>query len=216
VYGEYGITDRFAVELYFPFLYRQTLTRIVGTSGRVINPGDEYTGIADANVELKYNLLSSGNFVVSAGLLFGLPIGTTNGGDTQLMQSGDGEFNQRLMAYAGYSVPNTNLYFAGGAGVNNRTKDFSDSFHGQLEAGYVLGNVSFHLKSYIVQSFFNGEAATSANGIFSNNLEYISYGPEVNVNITDQLGVGASVFFASQGRSVLAAPSIGGGVFYTW
>lgn len=215
LYAEYGITDKFTVVGYVPF-FRNTLNeRQFRTSGR-IEPGDSFNSIGDINIGLQYSLLKKGSFVMSTSLTLGLPTGSTNGGDTELLQTGDGEFNQLLKIHGGYSFYPAPFYTSFGLGINNRTKNFSDEFHAFAEVGYIANKFIGILKLYVVESFQNGSKVVSQNGIFSNNTEFLSIGPEVAYNITDKFGATASVAFALSGQNILAAPSINGGFYLSF
>ncbi|NJM26575.1 MAG: hypothetical protein HC859_14985, partial [Bacteroidia bacterium] len=98
-YGEYGITDRFTGIVYLPFFVRSTLNEVrYNQSGNSI-PGDAVNSLGDAEVSLKYGLIVNKPIVMSATLTLGLPLGETRGGDQQILQTGDGEFNQMLRDY---------------------------------------------------------------------------------------------------------------------
>lgn len=145
----------------------------------------------------------------------GIPTGNDAGGTTRLLQSGDGEFNQLLTLEAGYSIPKTNIFLSALVGVNNRTRGFSEEFHYGLEAGITfMKNFTAIMKIRAVESFFNGEAPNTQNGIFSNNTEYFSYTPELIYTIKDTFGLVASAGFALSGKNILASPNWSFGLFY--
>jgi len=213
LYGEYGIADKFDAIAYVPFVARQTLNSVKFSSG-IMQDGDELTSIGDAQIGVKYGIRQNQKLVISATLLLGLPIGDDSGGETELLQTGDGEFNQMVLLEAGYSF-DFPLYANVGIGINNRTRGFSEEFRATAELGYkwkdkLLGS----LKSEIVESFMNGEPEGSAgNGIFSNNIEYVSFGPEVSYWMKDNLGLTIGVQGAFSGSFILAEPSYNFGVF---
>lgn len=215
-YGEFGITPKFTGVVYFPVFVRSTLNDVrFRQSGDVI-PGDEVNALGDAEIGVKYGLLSKGPVVVSLGLYLGLPLGEDSGGDGQILQTGDGEFNQKLQVEASHSFTNSPFYATALVGFNNRTNDFSDELHLGLEIGYVTTRFAGNLKAKNVSSFNNGDAQGAAgNTIFSNNTEYFSVTPELNYSIGTQWGLSASAAFAVSGRNILASPSYSLGVFYT-
>ncbi|MGI9542045.1 MAG: hypothetical protein ACR2MX_02235, partial [Cyclobacteriaceae bacterium] len=163
---------------------------------------------------LKYGLITDRPIVVSASLLLGLPIGKTAGGETGILQTGDGEFNQLVRLEASTSVGNG--YFTLLAGFNNRTNDFSDEVHYGFEVGYTYNEKLLGLvKVNGVSSLNNGNASGSAGStIFSNNTEFISIAPELNYNLSDKWGISGSAAFAVSGKNILAAPNYNLGVFY--
>ena len=213
IYGEYGISNKFDAIGYLPFITRLTLNDIRFSSGR-LQEGDELTAIGDAQLGLKYGIRQGKPLVISASLILGLPLGNSSGGNTGLLQSGDGEFNQMVMFDVGYGfkIP---LYANIGIGFNNRTEGFSEEFRLNAELGYTYKkklNVAFKLA--MVESFMNGDPEGSAgNGIFSNNIEYVSFGPELSYQFSKKFGVTTSYATASSGQFILAEPSYGFGVF---
>ena len=213
LYGEYGLSDRFTGFFYVPFI-RSTLNEQRQINSGLTTPGDEANSIGDATIGLAYGLKQSGAFVLNVSLALGLPLGDTRGGDTQLLQSGDGEFNQLIKLNAGYSFYPAPVYATAGIGFNNRTRDFSDEFHFNLEVGVTLAkNLNAALKINNVTSFNNGDPQASQTGIFSNNLEFLSIGPEIAYDINERFGVSANVLGAASGQNILASPSFGFGVF---
>ena len=215
IYGEYGISDKFTGVLYFPFFFRSTLNEQEFSQSGVIENGDELNSIGDISMGLQYQIFKKGNFSLSSSLILGIPLGEDMGGDTELLQSGDGEFNQLVRLHGGYSFYPKPLYIALGVGFNNRTQGFSDEFHLSFEAGYTVNEkLNMALKLYNLSSFQNGDASESQTGIFSNNLEYLSIGPEISYGFSDKFGVTGAIFGAFSGRNILASPSISGGLFY--
>ncbi len=214
LYAEYGFTNKIDGILYLPFVSRLTLNSVKYSSG-LVQKGDQYTGLGDADVGFKYGIRQNKSLVISASLILGLPIGKTDGGNSELLQTGDGEFNQLVMFDFGYGFKKpfyTNL----GIGFNNRTKDFSEEFRANIELGYEYKKkFILAFKASTVQSFENGEAkGSSGNGIFANNIEFTSYGVETSYRITEKLGATASYFTASSGQNVLAVPAYNFGLFW--
>ncbi len=65
-----------------------------------------------------------------------------------------------------------------------------------------------------VESLMNGDTGANANqGVFGNNIEYLSFMPEVVYKIKEHFGVTAAVGTAFSGRQVLANPSYEVGLF---
>lgn len=216
VYGEYGFTDRLAGIVYAPLFVRSTLNKVEYTSGRPTDPGDFVNSIGDVDVGLKYGIVKNGPVAVSIGLTLGLPLGETAGGDTGLLQTGDGEFNQLLTIEASRSFGD--LYATALLGLNNRTNNFSEEFRYGLEVGYTFGGkLLTQLRLYGVESFKNGtDAGGTGNAIFANDTEFLSLTPEVAYALTDRLGMTASVGLALRGEKILADPNYGIGVYLKW
>ncbi len=215
IYAEYGLTDKLTAVAFVPFLFRNTINRqefLVSTNEE---EGDESNSFGDFNIGLQYSLLQKGPFVLSTSLLLGVPSGETAGGESMILQSGDGEFNQLLRVHAGYSFYPKPFYAAAYAGVNNRTKDFSDEFHFGLEAGAAFQSGFFvALKLAVVESFMNGDASASQTGIFSNNTEFISFGPELAYSFGNNWSVAGSALGAFSGRNILASPMYSLGIVF--
>ena len=215
LYGEYGITDRLTGIVYFPFFSRATLNeQVSGTSGDLLAAGDAVNSVGDTDVTIKYGLIQNGPVVVSASLTLGLPLGNEAGGDTQVLQTGDGEFNQMITVEASRSFSAIGAYATVLLAFNNRTNNFSDEIRYGLEAGVTVKNFTLLGRLYSVESLENGnELETPSNGIFSNNLEFVSFSPELIYTYKEKYGVTASVGTAFSGKRVLARPAYSFGVF---
>lgn len=217
VYGEYGFTDRLTAKAYLPVLFRATLNEVQYEQSGRIEPGDQFTGLSDADLGISYALTVNKPLALGVTLRLGLPIGNPSGGATGLLQSGDGEFNQLLTFDAGYSFWPKKFFVNGSVGFNNRTRGFSDEFHLSVDAGANLGEKTIAiLKTYTVRSFFNGDAPQANTGIFSNNIQYVSFGPELNHFVGKKAGISLGVFFATAATNVLATPSVDAGFFWKW
>ncbi len=215
IYGEYGITDRLTGVIYFPFFSRATLNKQVsGATGDLLVDGDAVNSLGDTDISIKYGLLQNTPVVVSASLTLGLPLGNEAGGDTQVLQTGDGEFNQMISIEASRSFPSIGAYATVLVGYNNRTKSFSDEFRYGVEAGVTVKNFTLLGRLYGVESLQNGsDEEAPSNGIFSNNIEYTSFTPELIYTYKEKYGLTASVGTAFSGRRVLASPSYSFGLF---
>jgi hypothetical protein len=217
IYGEYGLSDKFSVIAYVPLFVRNTLNKKrFRFSGRE-EPGDELNTFGDMDLSLKYGFYQSENWNLSARLTLGLPTGTTGGGETGILQTGDGEFNQMLRLDASRPVFG-NGWLSAYAAFNKRSNDFSDEWRVGAELGYKLWeHFSAAAKVDVVQSFFNGAATLSlGNTIFGNNVEYISPAVELAYQCDSGLGVSVSAAGAVSGKNVLAAPNYGAGVFWNF
>lgn len=215
-YGEYGITGRLTAVAYIPFYSRATLNeQISGRTGDVLAPGDEVNSFGDTDISIKYGLIVNKPIVVSAMLTLGLPLGNSAGGDTEILQTGDGEFNQVLTLEASRSLRKGRAWISALVAFNNRSNNFSDELRLGLEVGHKIGEKwIINAKLTSVNSLNNGsDLETPTNGIFSNNIEYIAFSPEVAYQFDDKYGVSVSVGTALDGRRVLASPSYSVGFF---
>ena len=145
--------------------------------------------------------------------------GQTGKGDLNILQTGDGEFNQMIQidAGTGFQLGSTSAYSSAFVGVNNRTNGFSEEFRYGLEFGVSLFSQKMWLIGRLtgVESFRNGDLTTdnTSTSIFANNSEYTSFGLEAAYYITKNFGVSASFASAFRGRIIAAAPSYSVGVF---
>lgn len=215
IYGEYGLSDRFTAIAYIPFFTRSTLNKTrFNMSGDEI-PGDQLNSVGDIDISLQYGIIKSDNWVLSARVLFGLPTGETAGGETGILQSGDGEFNQ--MVRLDLSKPfSKKAWFSFYAAFNNRTNNFSDEYRLGGEVGSKFGTSFFLIgKLDLVQSLFNGTADASMSGtLFSNNTEYLSPAVELAYEFESGIGLNASAAGAFYARNILAAPNYSFGLYY--
>lgn len=215
-YGEYGITDRLTGIAYVPFFSRATLNEQVSSfNGDVLAEGDAVNSFGDTDLTLKYGLIVDKPIVVSASLTLGLPLGNSAGGDTGVLQTGDGEFNQMVTVEASRGLRKGRAWISALLAFNNRSDSFSDELRYGLELGHKLGEkwiANFKLLS--VNSLNNGsDFETPSNGIFSNNIEYIATTYELAYSWSEKYGVSAAIGTALDGRRVLASPSFSAGIF---
>lgn len=213
VYAEYGLTDKFTGIIYTPLFVRSVLneTRSQNT-GQIILNGDEHNNIGDSDIGIKYGLFQDGKIKVATSLILGLPIGTTKGGDTKLLQTGDGEFNQLFQVDV--STAYKSFYGTVTPGINNRTKGFSDEFRFGSEVGYYNDYFLIATKFNMLKSLFNGKDVVASSGIFSNNLEYTALTIEGSVFLTKHWGVTTGITKVYSARNILAVAPISFGIFY--
>lgn len=215
-YGEHGVSNRLTLIAYVPFYKRLALNRQIGEStGVVYFPGDSVSGFADSDVGLRFGLKQSGPTVLSARVLFGLPLGKSE--QTNGLLTGDGEFNQSLALELGHSFYPVPLYFSGEAGFNNRTQGFSDEFRYAAELGYTFADhVTLMMKFTGVASLKNGEdnIRGGIGGLYANNVSYLALGPSLFYQLNKNFGVTAGVDGATFGRNVLASPSYSLGIYF--
>jgi protein XagA len=215
LYAEYGLTDRLTAITYAPFFVRNTLNGIQYRQSGRTEPGDVQNSFGDTDIALKYGWVRNKPFVFSTTLLFGLPTGNNTGGKSGILQSGDGEFNQMIrgdFSHSFYPIP---LFASVYSAYNNRTNNFSDEFRYGFDMGYTLGQWSGFLHLNAVKSLKNGGVVNTNNGVFSNNMEFISPGAEVAYQFKNGLGVSVSYLTALSGKNILAASSLGGGIIYS-
>lgn len=211
-YGEYGITNKWTAIAYVPFFVRNTVNEGVGSiTGEVLQKGLKNNALGDIDLGLRYGLWAKDRWSVATSLVFGLPTGDANNAD--LLFTGDGEFNQLLRLEAGYG--GNRWYATGYVGFNNRTQDFSDEFRYEAEFGYKFwdSRVLTGVKLSGIQSFNNGSPTGSANGLFGNNVEFLSPQFFVAYEHQQKIGVMAQISGAVTGRNALAAPAVAFGIY---
>ena len=220
-YGEYGISERWDVIAYVPFFARATQNNLFsGTTGNLIQEGEEINALGDIDFGLNYNFFKKGSWSASAKLIFGLPTGEAAGGSDGSYQTGDGEFNQYLSGHLGYATSIHGIPFFAKTylGFNNRTENFSDEFRFGLESGVNLfgGKAWLITRLDVVESLQNGSlnAQNAAQGsIFANNVEFVGIAAEASYYITEKLGISVGVGGAISGRIIAANPSLTAGIF---
>jgi protein XagA len=177
--------------------------------------GDALNSFGDTDIAIKYGLIVNKPIVVSATVLFGLPLGDNGATNASALQTGDGEFNQMLRIDASHSFYPKKFYVSAYGAFNNRTKGFSDEVRFGAEIGVTLEKFIPIFKVNTVHSLFNGDTGLgiTQSGIFSNNTEFISPSFELNYQITEKVGVSASIATALAARNILASPNWGLGVY---
>lgn len=222
LYVEHGLSNRVTGVVNANLFSRNLTNNLVSTrNSEILVPGDAINSIGDLDLGLKYALIAPGSrFAWSLSASLGLPTGKIAGGREGNLATGDGEFNQILRSDfgKGWSLSKrVGLFGNTYAGLNNRTRGFSDELHYGLEAGLMLFDqrVILITKLNVVDSFKNGEtAATYTNtSIFANNTEYTSIAFEANAYVTKRLGLSASIATAARGELIAAAPSYSIGIF---
>jgi hypothetical protein len=213
IYGEYGLTDRLDVVTYMPFFNRVTLNQLNDINGQIITPGDQLNSFGDTDITLKYGLLSGKPTVLSASLTFGLPIGIAGGGESGTLQTGDGEFNQMLRVDVSRSF--NKFYGSAYLGYNHRTNNFNDEIRYGVEGGLSAAKWYFILRLFGIKPIENEDFVETGqiNGIFGNNIEYLSFTPEVIYSFSDRFGASAAFGGAFYAKRILAAPNLTFGVF---
>ena len=212
-YGEYGLTDKITVIGFVPFYVRNVMNETKGVqTNNIIEPAIVNNNFGDMDLGFRYQLPIK-NVAVAANLILGIPTGDSEQPDG--LFTGDGEFNQLLKIATG--TGGKRWWTQGALGFNNRTKGFSDEFRYDFEFGYKFFNdrLLAIFKINGIESFNNGSAKVALTGLFSNNVEYAAYGPELlyYANAKKSIGISARLGRAVKGQNILAAPSWSLGAF---
>ncbi len=213
IYAEYGITNRITGIVYFPFFVRSTLNEERNSSGQIITRGDSFNSLGDTDVSIKYGITKGKRIALSATLTLGLPLGKTDGGETRILQSGDGEFNQMISLDAGTGFGN-GIYANANLGYNNRTKKFSNELRYGFETGWSNQKLTGLIRFIGIKPLGDEEAPANVNnGVFGNRIEYLSFTPEALYQFSEKFGASLSVGMAFYGKRILANPNYGFGLF---
>ncbi len=222
LYAEHGIHKRLNLLVNATLFSRNYMNNVRSrTTDELIIPGEALNSVGDIDLGVKYGLSKPGSKIpISATLILGIPTGTPAGGTQNNLQTGDGEFNQILQidAGSGFQLGKTSAYLSAYAGINNRTKGFSEEFRYGLEFGLGLLKNKLWISSKLnaIESFKNGFTAetVTSTSVFANNAEFTSLAFETNVFISKNFGVSANAAGAFRGEIIAAAPSYSVGVFY--
>lgn len=218
-YGEYGLTDKLEVQVYFPFLSQAKHGDIAG--GSTIS-GRSIASVGDADIGIKYGFIQNKPIVVSGHLILGLPLGKNeidpNAGFTNVpLSTGDGEFNQMigLTASTSKSFGSVNGYTSLGFEFNNRTNGYSDETRLNFEVGAVIKEkLILAYKLRLLNSLKNGNKDLEFGAsLFSNNTEYLAYTYEIAYNVTDKIGLTFNYAAVYNAKLILAAPTYSVGTY---
>ncbi len=210
IYGEYGLTEKLTVLLNFPFY--KMLKKDVSYHPGIYGNLEKNSGIGDPDVGLRYNMYSSGQTVLSASLIFGIPLAN----DVEsVLPLGDGEFNQIYGFEIGHSFYPYPAYFTGEFKFNNRTQGYSDQLYYAVEAGYNLSaKVLVNLRLHAIQSLHNGSKENkNSTLLFANNQQFIAYKFGAFYNLNKNLGIAASFESGIIAYNIQSAPVFTIGTF---
>ncbi len=229
LYGEYGINDRLTGLVNAQLFVRGTINNLESTVDGAIIPGDEFNGLGEIQLGLKYGILKEGPIVLAASGQVKLPTGENVGGQTELLQTGDGAWGAIGMLHASHSFYPAPLYANLSVGYQWRgtadlayttglvTVNYDDAFLWGGELGWTPGdNWVLAMKWNQVQPLGtnSSEGVTGSSSIFGNRLTYFAIIPEVNYITAKNWGISASAGGVLFARNILAAPSFNLGVFY--
>lgn len=229
LYGEYGLTDRLTALLNAQLFVRSTINNLESTVDGVVIPGDQFNGLGEIQLGLKYGIIKKGPIVLAASGQLKLPSGQNVGGNTELLQTGDGAWGALGMLHASHSFYPKPFYMNLSVGYQWRgtadlayssglvSLDYDDAFVWGGELGWTpKESWAFALKWNQVQPFAAdaAEGVTGSSSIFGNRLTYFAIIPEANYIHPKNWGISASIGGVLFARNILAAPSYNLGVFY--
>lgn len=229
LYGEYGFTPRLTGILNANLFVRSTINELESSVDGSTIPGDEFNGLGDIGFALKYGIVTDATYVVSSTLSVKLPTGENVGGDTELLQSGDGAWGMLGLVSVSRSFYPTPLYASAFAGYQWRgetdleystgteTVNYDDAIHWGLEVGWTPNahwQVAFKLRHVIALDNGTGGGITGGSSIFGNSISYFSITPEVAYIMDNNFGFSLSIGTAAFAQNILAAPNFNVGVVY--
>ena len=227
LYGEYGLSNRLTALINAPLFVRSTINDLESRVDGAVLPGDEFNGLGDIQLGLKYGLTQSGPIVLAASAQVKLPTGESVGGESELLQTGDGAWGALGMLHASHSFYPKPFYASLSVGYQWRgtadldytsgllSVDYDDAFVWSGELGWTPNEKwAFAFKWTQVEPFGEDatEGVTGSSSIFGNRLAYFAIIPEVNYNMGNW-GLSASVGGVLFAKNILAAPSFNLGVF---
>lgn len=211
-YGEYGFTDKLTGIINAPLFARSSHEEWRDSNGILITPMEAINSLGDFDIALKYKIYDKDGWVAALMVDFGIPLGKSSGGNSGLLQTGDGEFNQLMELYVSKSVGKG--YLSLSSGLNHRTKGYSEEFRYGLEAGRKFGGFWGIVRIAGVESFGNGSKPyVETYGNFTDNIEYLAISPEISYGFNENWGLSLSAGFAAFGKNVMASPSFSFGVY---
>lgn len=229
VYGEYGVSEGLTAMINAPVFVRSTINNKESTVDGFVIPGDEFNGIGDIWLGLKYGIVRNKPVVFAVSGQVKFPTGENVGGNSELLQSGDGAWGALGLAHVSYSFYPTPVYVSLYAGYQFRGEadlvyssgtdrvNYDDAVRWGVEAGWSPSDnwqIALKVDNVVAAENGSGGGITGGSSIFGNRISYLAITPEVAYIFNNGLGVSVGVGTAAWGRNILAAPNFNAGVFY--
>jgi len=229
IYGEYGITDRLTGLINAPLFVRSTINDKESTVDGTIIPGDEFNGIGDISLGVEYGLIHSKPSVLAISGTVKLPTGNNVGGNSELLQSGDGAWGFTALLQGSHSFYPKPLYVSLHAGYQWRgvsdleysagteTVNYDDAARWGVELGWTPGphwQVALKIAQVIALGNGTGGGVTGGSSMFGNSISYFSITPEATYLLDNGIGFSLAIGTAAFAKNILAAPSFNVGVVY--
>lgn len=193
LYGEYGITGRFAIHVNLPLL-----------KVNAFNVSKKVAGIGDARIEFKYALLK-GRFPLAISVAPEFPTGPkqllsqnlVNSFEKINLATGDGEFNIWTTLAVSHSFYPKPAYATLYTAFNKRTRFEGQSFQDQLQVG---GEFGYKVKNklWVSVKMFSllglGQKPAFADFIRSNGTTYTAYSLSGLWELGKHWGISAQYF----------------------
>jgi hypothetical protein len=209
LYGEYGITDKLTI-----------IANIPVNNSLDISASDKLSGFGDIVTGFKYGISNNGSSSLAISLFQQLGISNREVISGNYLALGDGQYAQTLQIdYGkGFNFGSKNAYFNAYVGYRDRKNGFSDEIKAGLELGSKVftDKLLFILRSDMVfpDNKLEVDGGFDAGNYFGNNVSYISFSPEFNYFISDNLIVNLGLGGAILAKNIYAAPSISFGIAY--
>ncbi len=214
LFGEVGVTDLLTVGASVPFKFLSvspSQVPLAPTPAKLTT-----SGIGDIDIRARYNLLNEEGYVVSAGMLLGIPSGDSK--KTSGLILGDGEFNVApglLLGRSFYPIP---AYASVDFAYDFRGSAFSNEFLYNIEFGYGLLESKLYfillLSGKESTSSVPSKAAASAYGLSTNNQEFTAIIPKALYKFSGGWGASLSFATATHGRNIAGGFVFAGSVFH--
>ncbi len=229
VWGEYGITDRLTGVINAPLYVRSTINNKESTVDGTIIPGDEFNGIGDISLGVEYGLIHGKPSVLAISGMVKLPTGENVGGNSELLQSGDGAWGFTALLQGSHSFYPKPFYMSLHAGYQWRgvadleysagteTVNYDDAARWGIELGWtpdVHWLVALKIANVIALGNGTGGGVTGGSSMFGNSISYFGITPEVTYFLDNGIGFSFSIGTAAFAENILAAPSFNVGVVY--
>ena len=229
VYGEYGFTDRLTGVINAPLFVRSTINDKESTVDGTIIPGDEFNGIGDISLGVEYGLIHGKPSVLAISGMVKLPTGENVGGNSELLQSGDGAWGFTALLQGSHSFYPKPFYVSLHAGYQWRgvadleysagteTVNYDDAARWGFELGWtpdVHWLVALKIANVIALGNGTGGGVTGGSSMFGNSISYFGITPEVTYFLDNGIGFSFSIGMAAFAKNILAAPSFNVGVVY--
>ena len=178
------MSKNYTLGLYFPLL------RVLSLGATETTPSVTHINIGDLDIIQRLQVGSLGGAVFNLELLLGIPTG--NAEEPHGLHTGDGEYNYMpgLSMGWGFSFFSLSSYLTLYAGLNVRSKEFSDEWHYASQWGLFVYKkallLSLEAKKQVSRK--NKPQDTTPEGLW-NNTSYIAYGGGITYKFNEDTGM---------------------------
>ena len=205
VYARYGVTDKFTITGYLPYVETTDGLGLERNLGR---------SVGDATIAFEHLIASAKGQVFSGSITLGLPIGDASNPN---VGTGDGELDvtARLLAGGGYKLFNHKFYAKANVGYTKRSKGYIDQIRSGLETGTTFGPIFIlaRLTSVKTVKTLTAESLAGTGGLFAD-FEKTTLGYEATFNINEHWGISAGHSHFLSGKLLFNAPAYTYGLIY--